>query len=153
MLLSHLECGLNHLPSGGKIVFNDKKFEFQISSEKESVRHRGFSPNWTAGQRCLLANPGGFSTRLWVCTQTWSGFSPAPDAVGFYSNVLSLINICQTFCRDGASHVSHFRIHMTDRGCGPQLANTRYPSEADDSVISYLHWLRCAWVHRWAEAL
>lgn len=29
------------------MIFNDKKFEFQISLEKESVRHWGFSPDWS----------------------------------------------------------------------------------------------------------
>lgn len=33
---------------------------------------------------------------------------------------------------------------MTDRGLGPQLVYTGYPSEADGSGISYLHRLRRA---------
>lgn len=80
MLLSLLEYGLNRLPSGGKTIFNDKKFEFQISSEKKSLSDIRASPRTGfTGQRCLLANPG----VLWAGTPTSRGSLPAADDLGF----------------------------------------------------------------------
>lgn len=60
--------------------------------------------------------------------QRW-GSSSAAEAVSFYSNFILSINIFQTFWRDEASRVSHFSLHMTDGGPGPQLAYTGCPSE------------------------
>lgn len=67
----------------------------------------------------LCSEPGSEHTpKHGMCVRE-GGSSPAPDAVGFYWNVLTLLNICQTFCRHEASHVSHCRTQMTERGLGP----------------------------------
>lgn len=111
------------------MIFSDKKFEFQISSKKSVSDIRAFPQAGLAGQRQLLASMGALNARLRAGTQTKWGSSSAAEAVSFYSNFILSINIFQTFWRDEASRVSHFSLHVTDGGPGPQLAYTGCPSE------------------------
>lgn len=153
MLLSLLEYGLNHLPSGGKMIFNDKKFEFQISLEKESVRHQGFSPNWIYWAEVPLGQP--------TCAEH-QALSRHPSIVGVFpscwcSGVLFRCSFINKHLPDFLQRWSLPCVTLQDtrdraRTWSPAVVHG-VPLGASGSIVSCLHCLRHAWVHCRAEAL
>lgn len=154
VLLSLLEFGLNHLLSGrGMMIFLDKKFEFQISSKKSVSDIRAFPQAGLAGQRQLLASMGVLNARLRAGTQTKVGVLLSCWSCELLFKLYFINKHLPDFLERWSLPCVTFQRTRDRRRPWSPAGIHGVPLGADGSAVSYLHWLRCAWVHCWAEAL
>lgn len=122
-------------------------------SKKSVSDIRAFPQAGLAGQRQLLASMGVLNARLRAGTQTKVGVLLSCWSCELLFKLYFINKHLPDFLERWSLPCVTFQRTRDRRRPWSPAGIHGVPLGADGSAVSYLHWLRCAWVHCWAEAL